>query len=144
MDRLQRIEQHFRRPLDKFEQLAAESSFAMVILANRGGTDFEVVDITPMPMNVVEDYTRRGLCFVGVIGLSRAFVPRAELAVPLGSDAITAIVRAFARLTGCAIAHVEKDASVQWLRELWAKPDSRQAEQQALIDEYDDSNDNDC
>jgi len=93
--------------LDKFEQIAADAEYAVVILANLDTDDLQLVDfLQPVP---ADTYAGRGLSFIGCIGLVNG-APRVALDVELDAENIRQITRAF-------LAHLRKN--IWWT----ARPD---------------------
>ena len=128
-DQLEQLERHFGRPLTKCERVLTESAFAVHILANPTTGDVQFVDPSalPLPTQIAEVYRRRGLEYVGVIGVSLDLVPTGALDATVGEHTMSAISKAFLGLMERVIARVEEsmNGDVQWLFNLWSLEDTR-------------------
>ncbi len=114
--------------MDKFEQLVAAAQFPVCILGNLR-SDFELVDLQSEPMSedAKRDLSKRGMCFVGVIGLVEG-VPRVALAEPLDAMTATALSQAFVQRIEDKINGIlaPKGDSVEFLDRLYMLPDTRE------------------
>ena len=83
--------------LERFETLLAQSQFAVCVLGNSTLDEFELLDLgsEPVPSEVTEDLQRRGLCFIGLMGLGLDGEPRSALAVPIGPSTMRALAYSF-------------------------------------------------
>jgi hypothetical protein len=120
------------RDLDRFEQVAAESAFAVSILGNVHNGDFELVPLGEViPANVERRFRARGLCFLGVLGIpSSPFSCVLEYPCP-PPEMRAAIADEFQRRYSAEIDRVEQAArmgdSATWLEHLHNLPDTRGA-----------------
>jgi hypothetical protein len=112
----------------KFETLVNQSAFSVCILGNLRTSDFELVDLNPEPMSedAKRDCTRRGMEFIGVIGLVEG-LPRVALECPLDVMTALALSQAFVQRVEDAInaAMKPKGDSAAWLDALYRLPDTR-------------------
>jgi hypothetical protein len=108
---------------DKFESLAWDSPFSVVVLGNPSTADFALV---PLPGRLSEpvrhDYNERGFHFLGVVGIVDG-VPRVSLDEPLSAPMTDAIARQF--ITHFEVALGERIAAMgaedlSWLKRLCA------------------------
>lgn len=97
-----------QRREDKFSRLLAESRFSMFILGNGATSDYTLAPARPLPEAVRRDFTKRGLTFVGILGVVDG-QPRSALAVPLTDTTIARLSQEFIRR-----AMADKDAA-EWL-----------------------------
>jgi hypothetical protein len=107
--------------LDKFEQLVFDAQLAVAILGDLETSDFELFDVSRLPLS--EDQLSRAsrMRFVGVIGIVES-VPRIALDEPLDAATTTALLQAFVRHTeDTANAELETQA----LARLYQLPDTR-------------------
>jgi hypothetical protein len=89
---------------NKFQQLIAESTYALVLLANESTGEWRLIE----PQDVAEaealNYAERGLSFAGVLGIAGS-KPRSELSVPLEEETVSAISLEFVRRWARSITH---------------------------------------
>lgn len=90
--------------LDKFEKLASEASFMLILLANESTGDWVLLSPEPVPADMDRTYKERGLCFAGVLGVV-AGKPRTALDMPLDDATITAITQEFCRRVERLVTH---------------------------------------
>jgi hypothetical protein len=113
---------------NKFELIAGFGQCPVVILGNLRSSDFELVDLSEPPMSedVERDLSRRGMCFVGVIGIVEG-AAKVALAEPLDAITVTALSGAFVQRVEDAINAKlrQKNDGLVWLESLYQMPDTR-------------------
>lgn len=82
------------RKLDKFEVVARDAQFALVLLCNESTSDFELVEPEPVPTERARSFAERGLSFAGILGVVGG-KPAVALALELDAATEGAIVEAF-------------------------------------------------
>ena len=90
--------------MDKFQQIAADAEYAVVILANLGTRDFQLVDVQPVAEDTARTFAGRGLSFLGCIGLVKG-QPRVAVDEELDAESIAHLTQAF-------LAHLRKN--IRW------------------------------
>jgi len=92
--------------MDKFQQLAHDAEFGVVVLANPDTRDYQFVDLHrgAVSAETAKTYAERGLSFLGVVGIVRG-APRVAL-----EDELTPEFSAF--LTQSLVAHWKKQ--IRW------------------------------
>lgn len=80
--------------MEKFEQLLADSAFSRLILGNEAASDFLLIEDRPWSDEAQSDIERRGLRFVGVLGVVQGR-PKSALAVPMDEATITRLAQDF-------------------------------------------------
>ena len=111
------------KTLDKFEQLATDSTLTAVILGNPGLTDFELIPPEPLSAEAQAAFHSRDFGFIGVVGVVGGKF-RTALAVPLDDATADALAAAFVQYVVAKLKLNTKD--VTWFENLWALPDSRE------------------
>jgi excisionase family DNA binding protein len=98
-----------RDHMDKFQQLVLSATYAVCVVGNTQGIEFELLDVwTGAQLEIIR--ARRG--FIGVIGLVGG-VPRAALAVLLDDVTISALSQAFVQRIEDAISALEQAVVLQ-------------------------------
>jgi hypothetical protein len=98
--------------LDRFEQIAHDAQYALVLLANEWTGDWELIEPEPVAPATAQTFAERGLVFGGILGIVSGR-PRVALDVELDDEVSTAITQAF-------VAWVRKHA--RWM----VRPDMHQ------------------
>jgi hypothetical protein len=109
------------KTLDKFEQLASDSTLTAVILGNPALTDFELIAPAPLPPETQAKFHARNFGFIGVVGVVEGRF-RTALAVPLDDATAEALAAAFVQYVVAKL----NTKDVTWFENLWALPDSRE------------------
>lgn len=102
--------------MNKFEQLVSESTIAVAVASTTALDRFELLPLDGANSDPVVAAEKRGMKFVGVIGLSVAdgwFVPRTEFALELTLEAEKTIAAAFLALFERVISQMEQ---THWLQ----------------------------
>ena len=95
------LEKHFDRPLSRGEKIAVSSKICCYIMATPSREDLELVPRESLPLSpeVQADFTKRGLEFLGTVGVgSDPSQCLTALEAPLGDVASDAIGFAFSHL----------------------------------------------
>jgi hypothetical protein len=113
--------------MDKFQQLAWDSTYAVGIVADPKASNFELIELGPEQSEArSRELSERGMVFVGVIGIVNG-LPRASLAVPLDPMALITLSQAFIHRIEDKINGVSKcfGDSNEWMTHLYNLPDTR-------------------
>jgi hypothetical protein len=121
--------------VDKFQQVAYESTFAAVVLGNLQTSDFELVclaveEVDPPSLQAVR--MSRGLCFLGIVGMDANGQFRSALEVPLPDSTTSLLAQAFSQLAAARFAPAPnsllqpKGDSADWIERLHSLPDMRE------------------
>jgi hypothetical protein len=116
--------------MDRFQQLVLDSEFACCILGNPRAGDYQLVplgDGLPLSPQAQSGFHARGLALVGVVGHGKNGEFHTALELPLPDHTTVAIAREFCRLMAekFKAAPAPKDDGAEWLRRLFALPDTR-------------------
>jgi hypothetical protein len=118
--------------MDKFEKLAFESSIAAAVLGNVSTGDFQLVDVTSLPLSTEDQasFHARGFGFLGLLGVCDG-IPHTALAVELDPTTTSALSSAFVQFVWKALsekgrAQGKRDDGADWLRRLFSLPDKRE------------------
>lgn len=115
----------------RVREVVESASVVLAILVNEQTADFELVDLSriPLPVEVEKRYAARGLQFAGAIGLGHALGGfRVALEVEIAPALRDAICQEFLRLYSEALGQVERSLvgdGVPWLERLHGLPDPR-------------------
>jgi hypothetical protein len=88
----------------KFQQLIAESTYALVLLANEATGQWKLIEPQDVAVAEALTYAERGLCFAGVLGIV-GLKPRTELLMPLADETVAVISLEFVRRWARSITH---------------------------------------
>jgi hypothetical protein len=89
---------------NKFQQLIAESTYALVILANEDTGEWRLIEPQEVAEVEARTYAEHGLTFAGVLGIV-GLKPRTELLMPLADETVAVISLEFVRRWARSITH---------------------------------------
>jgi hypothetical protein len=90
--------------VDKFDRLLWDAELAVGILGNPAALDFQLIDLAPGPFpdGLRDAVTKRGLYFLGVVGLVQG-VPHSALAEPLDTATASWLATAYNKHVEAAV-----------------------------------------
>jgi len=112
------------KAFDKFSHIAGYGRIVAAIFGNLETQDYELIDVDAVPLSEAQAAIQtRGLAFIGVMGLMDG-KPRTALDVELDEETGAALSHAYVQFA-CARLSKPKGDSADWLRRLFALPDTR-------------------
>ncbi|HZR58466.1 MAG TPA: hypothetical protein VFA74_16455 [Terriglobales bacterium] len=111
--------------MDRMEEVVLQSQLSVGVLSDTEG-HLKLMNIADATHELAASLAERGMCFLGVIGLSGSEV-KCAFNTEFSPSELVALHQAFAGLVDRAVSDVEENLkSADWLQRLYQLPDLRE------------------